>query len=706
MTYPEFKARYNILAAREVARSKTDKTAARTVLEVIKLDAEKFRLGHTKVFFRAGVLGYMEEVREERVATVLAWLQAAARGKAARIKFKKLQDQKLALYCVQKTIRNQRIAKTWKWMQLWLAIKPNLKCLQFSKYKAEFEKKIALGEENIDAAVADCEAVTEQHEKLAAEREELQTTLKSGGSAIDELVDKTKRLEASKHDLKKQVNDLNSRIEAEEDLLRTIEQSQQRVSSEGNKLKEEIKEMESTIDRCEEEKIDKDDQIKSLKEEISNQEDLIAKMTKEKKEVGQDHRKIDESIQAFEDRCLYLNKIKNKLEQSLDESEDSFEREKKAKGDIEKTKRKIEMDLKLAQEAVNDFEHNIADLNICQQRKEKEAFGYLAKIEDESTLANKYTKQVKELTNRINEIEDELVIEKSNRAKAEKNRAGLAEDLADILNRLEEAGADTSVQIELNKKREAEMFKLKAELESVNFAQEENLAGLRTKHNKSMAELGDQIDNLSKMKSKAERDKAKLEMDLNETKCSLDEVIRERNNTEKQSKLTVGQIAEANNRLDEVKRSLNDAEVRKKSLGVENQDLERQIEEMDKTIANFSKQKVSLTTQLEDTKRLADAETRERSVLLSKYKSLAADIENLKQRIEDEVEKKRDGQKIVSRSQADIQVWKSKYSNDAMTRLDELEGNKTKLLARLSESEETIDSINKKIVLNEKSISR
>ena len=113
-----------------------------------------------------------------------------------------------------------------------------------------------------------------------------------------------------------------------------------------------------------------------------------------------------------------------------------------------------------------------------------------------------------------------------------------------------------------------------------------------------------------------------------------------------------------------------------------------------------------MTTQLEDTKRLADAETRERSVLLSKYKSLAADIENLKQRIEDEVEKKRDGQKIVSRSQADIQVWKSKYSNDAMTRLDELEGNKTKLLARLSESEETIDSINKKIVLNEKSISR
>ena len=85
MTYPEFKSRYNILAAREVARAKTDKTAARAVLEVIKLDTEKFRLGHTKVFFRAGVGGWMEEQREGKIGSVLAWLQAGARGKASRM---------------------------------------------------------------------------------------------------------------------------------------------------------------------------------------------------------------------------------------------------------------------------------------------------------------------------------------------------------------------------------------------------------------------------------------------------------------------------------------------------------------------------------------------------------------------------------------------------------------------------------------------
>merc|ERR1719273_1517321 len=57
MLYPEFKGRYNILAAGAVAKAKNDKNAAGAVLEVIKLDKEKYRLGHTKVFFRAGQLG-------------------------------------------------------------------------------------------------------------------------------------------------------------------------------------------------------------------------------------------------------------------------------------------------------------------------------------------------------------------------------------------------------------------------------------------------------------------------------------------------------------------------------------------------------------------------------------------------------------------------------------------------------------------------
>ena len=92
----------------------------------------------------------MEEIREDKIGSVLSWLQSGARGKASRMHFKKLQDQKLALFCVQRTIRNWHMAKTWLWLQIWLLIKPNLKCTQFSKYKKEYEDKIEEAEAHID----------------------------------------------------------------------------------------------------------------------------------------------------------------------------------------------------------------------------------------------------------------------------------------------------------------------------------------------------------------------------------------------------------------------------------------------------------------------------------------------------------------------------------------------------------------------------
>merc|ERR1711923_366211 len=521
---------------------------------------EKFRLGHTKVFFRAGVLGLMEETREDKIGSVLSWLQAGARGKASRMQFKKLQDQKLALYACQRAIRAYMMAKTWKWMQIWLAIKPNLKCTQFGKYKKEYEDKIAVAEANIDKAIAECNAVVAVHEKLSAEKNELVLALQSGGSAVQDIIDKTNRLEGQRNDLQKQVDATNGRIKAEDDTINGIQQAGSKVVAEASRLREEIKTLEATIEKCEEDKMTKDSQIRTLRDEIAHQEDLIAKLGKEKK----------------------------------------------SKGDVEKIKRKIEGDLKLTQEAASDLERINSELAQTVQRKEKEVSSIAAKIEDEQTLGSKYTKQVKELTTRVDELDEEINIERNNRAKAEKNRALLSRDLEDIGTRLEQAGSNTSTQIELNKKREAELAKIKGDLEESNISHEGTLAALRQKHNNGMSELGEQIDSINKNKAKSEKDKAGMERDLQEARSGLEEAMRDRANMEKNCKMTQGLIVEANGKLDEFARALNEADSTKKKLQVESQDLTRQIEECENAIAALQKNKISLTTQLEDTKRLGD----------------------------------------------------------------------------------------------------
>ena len=700
--YPEFKVRYNILAAKAVAKAKNPKAAAKAVLDEVKLEKEKYRLGHTKVFFRAGILGYMEEVREDKIGAVLSWLQAQSRGKSSRMMFAKMRDSRMAVYCCQRTIRNYYIGKSWLWWMLWLAIKPNLKCTQFAKYKQEYEDKIELASNNIDKAIKECKKVTQEHERLMNEKNELQLALQSGGSAVQDIIDKTNRIEGMKNDVQKQLDDTRKRIQGEEEAKAAIEGQSSKVRMEADKLRGEIKEMEAVLGQCEEDKLTKDGQIRILKEEICHQEELIAKLQKEKRTCGDSRQKTEEDIQSMEDKCQHLNKVKAKLEQSLDEVEDSLEREKKTKADVEKLKRRIEGDLKLTQEAVADLERVKNELNQTIQRKEKEISSLSAKIEDEQTLGGKYTKQLKELAARLEELDEELAIERQNRAKAEKNRATLSRDIEELGQKLEEAGNNTSTQIELNKKREGELAKLKGELEESNISHEGTLAALRQKHNNTMSDLGEQIDSINKMKAKAEKDKSNMERDLQEARAGLDEIMRERANVEKTGKLTQGLIIESSNKLDELARALNEADSSKKKLQVENLDLQRQIEDTESAIANLSKEKISLTTRLEDTKRLADAEARDRSSLLSKFKTLTGELENLRDRIEEESERKSDMLKALSKAQAEAQLWKSKYETEGLSRIDELDGCKTKLHARISEAEETIESLNQKVAATEK----
>merc|ERR1712131_267499 len=284
-----------------------------------------------------------------------------------------------------------------------------------------------------------------------------------------------------------------------------------------------------------------------------------------------------------------------------------------------------------------------------------------------------------------------------------KSRTMLKKDIEDISSRLEEAGSNTATQVELNKKREGELARLKGELEELNISHEGTLAALRMKHNNTMAELGEQIDSLNANKVKAEKDKAGMERDLQEARGNLEDAVRGKAEMDKNGKLLQGSIVDAHTKLDELARALNEADSQRKRLEVEKLDLERQIEEGELAMAALNKNKISLTTQLEDTKRMADSEARDRSALLTKYKHMSTELEAVKEKIEDEHQRKSDAMKQLSKAQAEIQLWRSRYETEGLGRVDELEMARNKLQARIAEAEETVDSLQSKIANAEKS---
>ncbi|XP_052864969.1 myosin heavy chain, muscle isoform X6 [Anopheles cruzii] len=706
MMYTDFKLRYMILNPKGVEGEKDEKKCAQIVMDAVGLDTELYRLGNTKVFFRAGVLGQMEEFRDERLSKIMSWMQAWCRGYLSRKDFKKMQTQRVSLEIVQRNLRKYLKLRTWAWWKLWQKVKPLLNVSRVEDQIAKLEEKATKAQEAFEKEEKMRKELEALNSKLLAEKTALLDSLSGEKGALQEYQEKSAKLTAQKNDLENQLRDTQERLAQEEDARNQLFQTKKKLEQEISSGKKDAEDLELQIQKIEQDKASKDHQIRNLNDEIAHQDELINKLNKEKKMQGEVNQKTAEELQAAEDKVNHLNKVKAKLEQTLDELEDSLEREKKLRGDVEKAKRKVEGDLKLTQEAVADLERNKKELEQTVLRKDKEISALSAKLEDEQSLVGKLQKQIKELQARIEELEEEVEAERQARAKAEKQRADLARELEELGERLEEAGGATSAQIELNKKREAELAKLRRDLEEANIQHEGTLANLRKKHNDAVAEMAEQVDQLNKLKTKAEKERTQYFAELNDARIGCDQLSNEKAAQEKIAKQLQHTLNEVQSKLEETNRTLNDFDASKKKLSIENSDLLRQLEDAESQVSQLSKIKISLTQQLEDTKRLADEEARERATLLGKFRNLEHDLDNLREQVEEEAEGKGDIQRQLSKANAEAQLWRSKYESEGVARAEELEEAKRKLQARLAEAEETIESLNQKCVALEKTKQR
>ncbi|XP_049524333.1 myosin heavy chain, muscle-like isoform X34 [Dermacentor silvarum] len=697
MIYPDFKQRYTILAASAVPKGFVDaKNVSEKVIEAIQLDANDFRFGHSKIFFRAGVLGRLEELRDERLGKIITMMQAAVRWYLTKKNFQKLKEQRVALLVIQRNLRKFLQLRNWLWWKLYSKVKPLLSVARVEDELKALEEKLKKTQEALDKEEKLRKELEGQNVKILQEKNDLFLQLEAERMGAGDVEERLNKALTQKGDLESQLQDLNDRLSHEEDAHAQLSQSKKKLESEISGLKKDIEDMELALQKAEQDKATKDHQIRNLNDEIQHQDELINKLNKEKKQLQETNQKTAEDLQATEDKVNHLNKVKAKLEQTLDELEDSLEREKKARADLEKNKRKVEGDLKLAQEAVADLEKHKKEMEQNLQRKEKEMASLAAKLEDEQALVAKLQKQIKELQARIEELEEELEAERQARAKAEKQRADLAREIEELSERLEESGGATSAQVELNKRREAELAKLRRDLEESNLQHEQAMSNLRKKHNDSVAELSEQIDQLNKHKAKVEKERATLSAEVSDLQSLLDHSNKSQANAEKQVKQLEVQLADAQFKLDETNRTLNDMDGAKKKMGVENSELQRQLEEAESQVAQLNKIKASLATQLEEAKRQADEEARERAAILGKYRNLEHDLDNLRESIEEEQEAKADFQRQLSKANAEAQLWRSKYESEGLARLEELEEAKRKLHAKLQEAEETMEQLNAK----------
>ncbi|XP_036418267.1 myosin-7-like [Colossoma macropomum] len=696
--YGDFKQRYRILNPSAIPEGQfiDSRKGAEKLLASLDIDIQQYRFGHTKVFFKAGLLGQLEEMRDERLSKIITGIQARSRGLLSRIEYQKMVERRDALLVIQWNVRAFMAVKNWPWMKLFFKIKPLLRSAEAEKEMANMKEEFLKLKEAFAKSEARKKELEEKMVSLLQEKNDLQLQVQAEQDNLCDAEERCEGLIKNKIQMEAKIKELTERLEDEEEINAELTAKKRKLEDECSELKKDIDDLELTLAKVEKEKHATENKVKNLTEEMAALDEIIAKLTKEKKALQEAHQQTLDDLQSEEDKVNTLTKAKVKLEQQVDDLEGSLEQEKKVRMDLERAKRKLEGDLKLTQESIMDLENDKQQLEERLKKKDFEITQLNSKIEDEQAVIAQLQKKMKELQARVEELEEELEAERAARAKVEKQRADLARELEEISERLEEAGGATAAQIEMNKKREAEFQKLRRDLEEATLHHEATAATLRKKQADSVAELGEQIDNLQRIKQKLEKEKSELKLELDDVVSSMEQIVKSKTNLEKVSRTLEDQLNEFRNKCEENQRSLNDFATQKAKLQAENDELSRQIEEKESLIFQLTRGKHSYSQQLEDLKRQLEEEVKAKNALAHAVQSCRHDLDLLREQYEEEQEAKGELQRSLSKANAEVALWRTKYETDAIQRTEELEEAKKKLAQRLQDAEEAVEAVNAK----------
>ena len=123
LPFVEFRQRYEVLTPGIIPRGYMDgRKACLRMVDALELDRAIYRIGTSKIFFKAGVLADLEERRDALLFDIFSRLQAIARKFTARRQMKKILNRAVAIRTIQRNARVYGELRDWPWWQLYTKV--------------------------------------------------------------------------------------------------------------------------------------------------------------------------------------------------------------------------------------------------------------------------------------------------------------------------------------------------------------------------------------------------------------------------------------------------------------------------------------------------------------------------------------------------------------------------------------------------------
>ncbi|XP_075696180.1 myosin-10-like isoform X3 [Rhinoderma darwinii] len=635
--FQEFRQRYEILTPNAIPKGFMDgKQACAIMIKALELDPNLYRIGQSKIFFRAGVLAHLEEERDLKITDIIVLFQAACRGYLARKAFSKRQQQMSALKVVQRNCAAYLKLRHWQWWRLFTKVKP---LLQVTRQDEVMQAKVVelqkVKDSNLKTEM-ELKDIGGKFQQLLEEKNILAEQLQAETELFAEAEEMRARLAAKKQELEEILHDLESRVEEEEERNLQFQNDKKKMQQHVQDLEEQLEEEEAARQKLQLEKVTTESKLKKMEEEILLLEDQNAKFSKERKFMEDRIADFTSNMAEEEEKIKSLSKLRTKYEAIIADMEDRLKKEEKGRQEMEKMKRKLDGESSDLQDQILELQQQIEDLKQQLARKEEELQAALARIEEEASQKNSLLKQLRELQSQISELQEDIESEKASRAKAEKQRRDLGEELEALKSELEDTLDSTATQQELRAKREQEVTDLKKNIEEESKVHESQIVEMRQRHTQALENLSEQLEQSRRFKINLEKVKQTLESENTDLVNEVKNLHATKQESEQKRKKLEGQVSDLQVRVSE-------SEKAKAEFAEKLQKVQAELDGMSGTLGSTESKSIKLTkdlsavhSQLQDTQELLQEETRLKLHFSSRVKQLEDEKNNLMENLEEE----------------------------------------------------------------------
>ncbi|CAM9308132.1 myosin-10-like isoform X2 [Lampetra fluviatilis] len=677
--FQEFRQRYEILTPNAIPKGFMDgKQACERMIKGLELDPNLYRIGQSKIFFRAGVLAHLEEERDLKITDIIIAFQATCRGYLARRAFGKRQQQLSALRVIQRNCSAYLKLRNWQWWRLFTKVKPLLQVSRQDEVLLAKAEELQKVKERQVQAETDLVELEHKHNQAIKEKQMMAEQLQAEIELCAEAEEMRSRLEAKKQELEDILHDLEARVEEEEERAQSLNQEKKKMQQHVQDLEDQLEEEETARQKLQLEKVQTESKLKKMEEDLIILEDQNSKFNKEKKLIEERVSELATNLSKEEENNKNLLKVKNKQESIIADLEDRLKREEKSRQELDKVKRKLDGESTDLSDQIAELQQQIIELKALLAKKEEELQAALARVEEESGQKNMALKQLRELQAQLAELQEDLDAEKAARSKAEKQKRDLGEELEALKTELEDTLDTTAAQQELKSKREQEVTELKKAIDEETRNHESQIQDMRQRHNQALEELSEQLEQAKRFKATVEKNKQGLEGENRELASEVKVLSQARSELEMKRKRAEGQVQELQAKMAESERTRTELADRSNKFQSELEALSGILSDTESKAIKLNKETSTLQSQLQDAQELLQEETRMKLNFSTKVRQMEDEKNSLQEQLEEEEQAKRNLEKQMATLLTQLSDVK-KHADDNLGTVEALEEAKRKL---------------------------